>query len=138
MPITFDSALGIHQNALALRSQRAEMLASNIANADTPGYKARDIDFKSALANANANGHAGYSQTGSSLNTTHSDHIHISTAATNAEVLYRVPSQSSLDGNTVDGLVEKSAFAENALRYQASITFLDGKFKGLMAALKGE
>ena len=136
MPITFDSALGIHQNALALRSQRAEMLASNIANADTPGYKARDIDFKSALANVNQQ--SGYSQSTSSLNRTNSNHIQISSAATNAEVLYRVPNQSSLDGNTVDGLAEKSAFAENALRYQASITFLDGKLKGLLAAIKGE
>ncbi len=131
MSITFDSALGIHQQALSLRSQRAEMLASNIANADTPGYKARDIDFKAALASVNT-------QSNGSLTQTNSKHIQISSAGNNAEALYRVPSQSSLDGNTVDGLVEKSAFAENALRYQASITFLDGKFKGMLAALKGE
>ena len=131
MPITFDSALGIHQNALALRSQRAEVLASNIANADTPGYKARDIDFKSALESVK--------QTGStSLATTHSKHIQMNNATKTSEVLYRVPLQPSLDGNTVDGLVEKSSFAENALHYQASLTFLDGKFKGMMAALKGE
>lgn len=131
MPISFDSALGIHQQALALRSQRAEMLASNIANADTPGYKARDIDFKSAMESVE-------SQTNGSLSRTNSKHIHISTAGSNAEALYRVPNQSSLDGNTVDGLVEKSAFADNALRYEASLTFLGGKFKGLMAAIKGE
>ena len=131
MPISFDSALGIHQQALALRSQRAEMLASNIANADTPGYKARDIDFKSAMESVE-------SQTNGSLSRTNSKHIQISTAGSNAEALYRVPNQSSLDGNTVDGLVEKSAFADNALRYEASLTFLGGKFKGLMAAIKGE
>ena len=131
MSITFDSALGIHQQALSLRSQRAEMLASNIANADTPGYKARDIDFKAALASVNT-------QSNGSLTQTNSKHIQISSAGHSAEALYRVPSQSSLDGNTVDGLVEKSAFADNALRYQASITFLDGKFKGMLAALKGE
>jgi len=131
MPITFDSALGIHQQALALRSQRTEVLASNIANADTPGYKARDIDFKSALANVEA-------QSTGSLNRTNSKHIQINSTHGNAELLYRVPNQSSLDGNTVDGLVEKGAFADNALRYQASITFLDGKFKGMMAAIKGE
>ena len=131
MSITFDSALGIHQQALSLRSQRAEMLASNIANADTPGYKARDIDFKAALASVNP-------QSNGSLTQTNSKHIQISSAGNHAEALYRVASQSSLDGNTVDGLVEKSAFAENALRYQASITFLDGKFKGMLAALKGE
>ena len=136
MPITFDSALGIHQQALALRSQRTEILASNIANADTPGYKARDIDFKTALASAATKSIDSHST--NSLTRTNSKHIAINTTGNNAEVLYRVPNQSSLDGNTVDGLVEKSAFAENALRYQASITFLDGKFKGMMAALKGE
>lgn len=131
MPITFDSALGIHQQALALRSQRAEVLASNIANADTPGYKARDIDFKTAMANVD-------SQFNGSLNRTNPRHIQVGTTENNAEVRYRVPDQSSLDGNTVDGLHEKSAFAENALRYQASLRFLDGKFKGMIAALKGE
>jgi len=131
MPISFDSALGIHEKALAVRSRRTEMLASNIANADTPGYKAKDVDFKSALANVEA-------QSGNTLTRTNSKHIQISTAENNADILYRVPNQSSLDGNTVDEQVEKSAFADNALRYQASITFLDGKFKGMIAALKGE
>ncbi len=131
MPISFDSALGIHQKALAFRSQRAEILASNIANADTPGYKARDIDFKTAMASADI-------QSTGSLARTNSKHIQISTVANTPEVLYRTPNQSSLDGNTVDGLIEKSEFAENALRYQASLTFLGNKFKGMMAAIKGE
>lgn len=131
MPISFDSALGIHQEALALRTKRTEILASNIANADTPGYKAKDIDFKSALANVEL-------QSTGSLNRTNPKHIHISSAASNADVQYRVPTQSSLDGNTVDGLAEKSAFADNAMRYQASITFLSGKFRGMLAAIKGE
>ncbi len=136
MPITFDSALGIHQQALALRSQRAEVLASNIANADTPGYKARDIDFKSALESANAQSND--AKFGSSLTRTNSKHIQINTAVNTTDVLYRVPLQPSLDGNTVDGQIEKTSFAENALHYQASLTFLDGRFKGMMAALKGE
>jgi len=131
MSISFDSALGIHKKALVLRSQRVEVLASNIANADTPGYKARDIDFKSALANVEA-------QSANSLIRTNSKHIQINTTQNNAEILYRVPNQSSLDGNTVAGQLEKTTFADNALRYQAIITFLDGKFKGLLAALKGE
>ena len=131
MPISFDSALGIHDNALLLRSRRAELLASNLANSDTPGYKARDIDFKAALSNAQL-------QTSGSLSATHSQHIQISSTTDGSEVLYRVPNQSSLDGNTVDAQMEKSAFAENAMRYQASLTFLDGKFKGISAALKGE
>ncbi len=136
MPITFDSALGIHQKALALRSQRAEVLASNIANADTPGYKARDIDFKSVLESANAQSND--AKFGSELTRTHSKHIQINSSVNTADVLYRVPLQPSLDGNTVDGQIEKSSFAENALHYQASLTFLDGRFKGMMAALKGE
>jgi len=131
MPISFDSALGNHDKALLVRSRRAELLASNIANGDTPGYKARDIDFKSAFANIRARVDQG-------LKLTHRNHIQLSSQIAGADVLYRIPNQSSLDGNTVDSQLEKSAFAENALRYQASLTFLDRKFKGLIAALKGE
>ena len=131
MPISFDSALGIHDNALSVRSRRAELLASNLANSDTPGYKARDIDFKSALANVQL-------QSSTHLSTTHQKHIQLSSMTDGSEVLYRVPNQSSLDGNTVDGQMEKSAFADNAMRYQASLSFLDGKFKGMKAAIKGE
>jgi flagellar basal-body rod protein FlgB len=136
MPISFDSALGIHQQALSLRTTRTEMLASNIANADTPGYKARDVDFKSALQ-ASVHQHHQLQHAGS-LRTTNPGHIQLDMAETNAETLYRVPNQSSLDGNTVDEQLEKSAFAENALRYQASLQFLSGKFKGMITALKGE
>ena len=131
MPISFDSALGIHDNALQVRSQRAELLASNIANSDTPGYKARDIDFKAALANVQL-------QDASKLTTSHEKHISLSSMTNGSEVLYRVPNQASLDGNTVDGQMEKSAFSDNAMRYQASLSFLDGKFKGMRAAIKGE
>ncbi len=136
MSISFDSALGIHQQALLVRTARSEMLASNIANADTPGYKAIDIDFKAALqASVDSRRQA---QHAGSLSTTNARHIQINTNSINAETLYRVPNQSSLDGNTVDGQVEKAAFAENAIRYQASLEFLSGKFKGMLAALKGE
>ena len=131
MPISFDSALGNHDKALVVRSQRAELLASNMANSDTPGYKARDIDFKSALENIQAGNNT-------RMHTTHAKHIALPDINSSTQTMYRVPNQSSLDGNTVDANLEKSAFAENALRYQASLTFLDGKFKGLMAALKGE
>ena len=131
MPISFDSALGIHDKTLALRSKRAEMLASNIANADTPGYKARDIDFASALKNVTES-------SGTTLTTTDAGHIRSATVGASSETMYRIPNQSSRDGNTVDAQLEKSAFADNALRYQASLSFLDGKFRGLIAALKGE
>lgn len=131
MPINFDSALGIHDKALTVRSQRAELLASNLANSDTPNYKARDIDFKTALAKIQAG-------SAPQLHTTNPKHIALPAQDLSLQTLYRVPYQASLDGNTVDPNLEKSAFAENALRYQASLTFLDGRFKGLMAALKGE
>jgi len=131
MPISFDSALGNHDKALLMRSRRAELLASNIANADTPGYKARDIDFKTAMANIQAKSDGG-------LKVTHKNHIQLASQPGGTELMYRIPNQSSLDGNTVDSQLEKSAFADNALRYQASLTFLDRKFKGLAAALKGE
>jgi flagellar basal-body rod protein FlgB len=131
MPITLDSALGIHDQALMVRSRRAELLASNIANADTPGYKARDINFSAALADAQ-------SRQSQSLTTTHAAHIQLNSSVDSMQTLYRVPNQPSLDGNTVDSALEKSAFAENALHYQASLAFLDSKFKGIIAALKGE
>ena len=134
MPISFDSALGIHDKAINMRSQRAELLASNIANSDTPGYKARDIDFKSALANVQATN----SNMSNRLQVTNSNHIQTTSMSGATEIQYRTPNQPSLDGNTVDTQLEKAAFAENAMRYEASLTFLSGKFKGLMTALKGE
>lgn len=131
MPISFDSALGIHEQALALRGRRTELLASNLANADTPGYKARDIDFKTTLMNVKQS-------SGQTLASTNPGHIQNNSFRSSTEVLYRVPNQSSLDGNTVDEQMEKSNFSENAIRYEASLTFLGGKFKGMLAALKGE
>ncbi len=131
MPISFDSALGIHAKALLLRSRRNEVLASNIANADTPGFKARDIDFRKVLSET---------ADAARLERTHAHHLDLNSEAgiEGAELLYRVPNQPSLDGNTVDPDLEKAAFAENAVRYNASLTFLDRKFRGLMLALKGE
>ena len=135
MPISFDSVLGIHEQALKVHSRRAELLASNLANADTPGYKAKDIDFRSTLSAANSQRIDSHTN---GLKTTHNNHIQLSPAGAGMDTLYRTPNQPSTDGNTVDSQLEKSAFTENALRYQSSLTFLDGKFKGLMAALKGE
>lgn len=129
MPFNFDRVFGVHAQALQLRAQRAEMLASNLANADTPGYKARDIDFSSALEQA---------QAGTELQATRPGHISRIHTAGRAETLYRVPSQPSLDGNTVDTQVEQSRFAENAMRYQATLRFLNGKIDGIQKALKGE
>lgn len=136
MPITIDSALGIYPQALTLRSQRAEVLAANLANADTPNYKARDIDFKSVLGSVQNNA----SSTGAALPLAADNAAHLQPLASQsqAELLYRNPSQPSVDGNTVDSQVEYTEFARNALQYQASLTFLGGSIKTLLTAIRGD
>lgn len=129
MPITLDSALGIHEQAVKLRAQRAELLAANLANADTPHYRARDIDFKAALTSAQA--------ANLPLAATDAGHLH-GTGGIDPALYYRNPRQTSLDGNTVDTQVEQAEFAQNALRYSASLTFLGSKIKGLMGAIRGD
>ncbi|MFS2109344.1 flagellar basal body rod protein FlgB [Sphingomonas sp. Sphisp140] len=114
-----DNLFGVHGTALAVRSQRMGMLASNIANASTPGYKAKDIDFRAALNSATA---AGGSIDG----------------AIDANTLYRVPLQPSADGNTVELTTEQTAFAENAVAYQTTLSFLNGRIGQITRALKGE
>ena len=131
MAISFDKALGDLPAQLALYGKRSSVLASNIANADTPGFKARDIDFRSVLAAADADQIA--------LKTTQAGHIGSAGASPGgAELLYRVPVQPSLDGNTVNSQVEQAQFAENAVRYQSTLTFLGSKFQGLKLAIKGD
>jgi len=130
MAISFDNALGIHPQALALREKRSEVLASNLANADTPNYKARDLDFQSILKQQ--------MPSSNSLERTESGHIHSSTMQLGAELMYRNPHQASLDGNTVETHIEQSKFAENSVQYQASLTFLNNKFSGLMTAIRGD
>lgn len=133
--------IGISAEALKLRGQRAELLANNLANADTPGFKARDVDFREVLAAAGgANGGAA----GKSLSLATTQHSHLggpgaSTAEGGAGRLqYRVPLAPSLDGNTVDVQVEQAAFAENAVRYQATLTFISSRLRGLMTAITGQ
>lgn len=134
MSISFDSALGIHEKALGFRSQRAEVLANNLANADTPGYKARDLDFASVLA-----AQADKNQRSFALATTQTQHIAAEGLSTgDAGLNYRVPTQPSIDQNTVDEQIEQSNYAENAVQFQASFTLLNAKFKGLVAAIRGE
>jgi len=133
MPISFDRAFSIHDDALLLRGRRSSILASNIANVDTPNYKARDVDFSAMLRSA--------SQQQSdrvSLASTHRDHIAPRSNVTQPALMYRNPLHPSLDGNTVDAHVEQAKFAENAMLYQTSFTFLNGKISGLMKALRGE
>jgi flagellar basal-body rod protein FlgB len=135
-----DSYLGVHVAALKLRERRTELLATNLANADTPGYKSRDIDFRSALAAADS------PNKGGQLLATQARHIGSNAAealggqagTTEAFLKYRTPLAPSLDGNTVDAQLEQSAFAENAVRYQATLSFLSGHFRSLMTAITGQ
>lgn len=132
-----DDYLRFNEAALSLRSQRQQLLASNIANADTPNYKARDIDFASALQGVlarteppagvlakTAPGHVAGGQNGDTL-------------PDGTPVLYRTPAQGSADNNTVDMDVERNQFADNALRYEAGITMINMQIRGLMAAIQG-
>ena len=117
-----DSIFGIHGAALELRGQRMGVLASNIANASTPGFKAKDIDFRQALKLATSGG----ASTGDVED------------SVNAATLYRVPNQPSMDGNTVELSQEQTAFAENAVQYQTTLSFLNGRISQLTRSLRGE
>ncbi|MCH2057761.1 MAG: flagellar basal body rod protein FlgB [Thalassotalea sp.] len=130
MAINFDKALGIHPDGMVLRAKRAEIIASNIANADTPGYKAKGMDFQDALASAAKSQQMGMSRT----HTKHYD----TRIELNSGTGYRVPDQPDTgDGNTVNVQVERNLYLENSLQYQASVNFLDSKVKGLKKAISG-
>ena len=123
-------ALAHHEQALKLRAFRNQVLSANIANADTPNFKARDVDFSEALSAAKGDS--------ATLRTTHDRHIRsLSTNALGADVMYRVPMQPTLDGNTVETDVEQAAFAENALKYRTSLRFVNGYIKTMRFAIKG-
>lgn len=133
MALNFEKALGIHQHTLGIRSRRTEILASNITNADTPNYKAKDINFKDAL-------NAAKSGSGMSLNRT--DTLHkpgFSSSMAQNGLLYRTSNQPDTgDGNSVDLEVERNLFMKNSLEYQASLDFLNSKISGLRMAIKGQ
>jgi flagellar basal-body rod protein FlgB len=135
-----DSALDFHQTALRVRGQRQELIAANIANADTPNFKARDIDFKAAMQNAlGGNENA-------SFNVTKTSNQHIDGTVTkgvssnlgSGEPLFRPIIQGSVDGNTVDMDVERNQFADNGIRYEASLTMINGQLKKLLTAIQGQ
>lgn len=128
MPLTFNDALGAPLQALLLRARRNEVLAANLANADTPAYQARDLDFRAALGRA---------QDGLALRATHVAHT-VGGQGAAGPLLFRVPVQPSVDGNTVDPHLEKGEFMKNALQYEASLTFLGGRIRTLLAAIRGE
>lgn len=126
--------LQFFQSAINLRQQRQEVLASNIANADTPNYKARDFNFNDALRNA-----MGESMRLADTHLTLTSARHIPAKAITpdpAELLYRLPLQPSLDGNTVDMDVERVQFADNTVKYQTELNIISQRVKGLMAALQ--
>ena len=125
-----DDAFGIHEQALRLRARRTEVLAANLANADTPGYKARDFDFQAMLRNE--------IQKPVRLATTQPGHIRNDQGiVASTQMAYRIPQQPSLDGNTVEAEREQAEFSANTMRYEASLRFLDGRIKGLRTAIKG-
>ncbi|GAB6042537.1 flagellar basal body rod protein FlgB [Endothiovibrio diazotrophicus] len=144
MAINIDKLFGVFDDAMVLRARRGEILASNMANADTPGYKARDFDFRAALDQASSGTgpmrrtnpqHIDGSYHG--LSTTHANHLALVRPDVSIGQLdYRNPSQPSLDGNTVDTEQEKARFAENALQYRASMSFLSGKISSMKELLK--
>ncbi len=130
MAISFDNAFGLHPQSLELRSKRAEVIAGNIANADTPGYKAQGMDFQKMLAQASQK-----QQTG--MTRTNDKHFDVRMELNNG-LEYRIPDQPDTgDGNTVDVQVERNLYLENSMQYQASVQFLNGKIKAMRKAISG-
>ena len=163
MPDLLSDYFQFHQRALSIRAERQQILASNIANADTPNFKARDIDFKAALATAlstsvttslatsvttsvttslttstTAVAATSPSTSTATLHATHSAHLESLSVADNAALLYRIPRQDSIDGNTVELDMERAQFTDNALRYEAGITAVNGKIKDLLSVIQGQ
>ena len=126
---SFTEHLGFHASALQLRSRRNEMLASNIANAATPNFKARDIDFDTELKRINKIGN---------IETTNKTHFASIQKRIGKDSVFRLPIHPSLDGNTVEMAVEQMQFSENVMRYQTTLSFLNNKISGLRSAIKGE
>tara|TARA_X000000950_G_scaffold258375_1_gene325736 strand:+ start:33180 stop:33569 length:390 start_codon:yes stop_codon:yes gene_type:complete len=119
----------VHSKALEIRNRKNEILASNIANAATPHYKARDVDFEIELARSLSVG---------PISTTNNNHIAVASKSLPGKVQFRQSLNPSLDGNTVELAVEQMEFAENAVRYQTSLNFLNSKIRGLYSAIRGE
>ena len=126
---TIKHQLSFYSSALQLRGKRNNILASNIANAATPNYKARDISFEDEIKKLDKNG---------PINTTHSNHIVQNSGKSINEASYREPLITSLDGNTVELAVEQMQFAENSMRYSTTVNFLNGKINKIMSAIRGE
>ena len=129
--MSLDNLFGVHEHALKLRAKRQELIAGNLANADTPGYKARDIDFRAELEKA--------VNSSSEIALTHPAHSDLSgNPVEGPEILFRTPNHSAFDDNSVDIDLETQAFSENSLRYQATLSFISSRVKSVMTALKGQ
>jgi flagellar basal-body rod protein FlgB len=126
---TMESIIGVHEAALIFRSRRMDVLAANLANADTPRYQARDLTFAAVLDDRMG--------AARQLTTTNSRHIAIDSIASRESLQYRIPHQPAVDGNMVEADLELSRYAENAVSYQASLMFASGKISTLRAALTG-
>ncbi|MET3604228.1 flagellar basal-body rod protein FlgB [Sphaerotilus sulfidivorans] len=131
-----DSSLGFQSQALLLRAERQRLIASNIANADTPGYQARDLDFATALRQATG----GSTVPAVAMAGTSERHLGIGRlpATREASLLYALPSQTNLDGNSVDMDRERASFADNAVKYEASLRFINGSVRTMLDAIKGQ
>ena len=124
----FDTALSTHAKSLTARSQRVEVLAQNIANADTPNFKARDIEFKKVFKTANED----------TMQTTHGKHMALPVDENSDGMMYRIPFNVAFDGNTVELNVEQAQYGKAAAEYQATVNFLQDEISGLRKALRGE
>ena len=132
-----ESIFGLHERALMVRNERQQVLANNLANADTPNYKARDLDWRKELSAASED--LQRSPYKPDLEKTNSRHIEgFADFTTDDYLKYRMPTQAALDGNTVEAHIEKAQFMENAMQYQASLEFINGKITGIRGALRGE
>ena len=125
----FDNTFAQAQTMLSLRGQRMEVLSRNIANADTPNFKAQDLNFRDVLKNAGST---------PSIKATHQNHISNNAFKGSAEMVYTVPFNSSVDGNTVELSVEQAKYGKAAAQYQATLRFLEGEISGIRKALRGE
>jgi flagellar basal-body rod protein FlgB len=124
----FDTALSTHAQSLTARSQRVEVLAQNIANSDTPNFKARDIEFKKVFRNASED----------TMNTTNSKHMALPADESGDGMMYRIPFNVAFDGNTVELNVEQAQYGKAAAQYQATVNFLQDEISGLRKALRGD
>jgi len=129
--LSLNSILGHHEQALQIRTQRAQLISSNLANIDTPNFKARDLDFIEALKSAST-------LTGSNMDVRHRKHLSGVIMNDHPAMRFRVPNQRSIDGNTVEQQTETAEFLDNAMHMQATIEFISGKFRSLKSVIKGE